>query len=299
MAATCSIGYIGDKLIVGAIDTSFLSGTSRVLPGTAVLNGPVIIGATGGLGIDRATCMIGPPLAGLSVPASLEVTGITNIVGSLNVFAVSLFTGVTTKQGVTIKNALSLKNSISLTNSIDLSNAEKICNAPLLVNSAGIFEGPVTAADCIASSTGASLRATEIIASRALEIAVAKKPFDILHPTKKDHRLRYVCLEGPAAEVYVRGYLDGTNKIELPDYWKGLVDMNTIGVQLTPIRIHQELYVDRIEEENTIYIKNNNGGPIKCYYTVMGERKDTERNIPEYKGLTPNDYPGDNTEYKL
>ena len=290
MAATCSIGYIGDKLIVGAIDTSFLSGTSRVLPGTAVLNGPVIIGATGGLGIDRATCMIGPPLAGLSVPASLEVVGITNIIGTLNVFAVSLFTGVCTKQGVTIKNALSLKNSISLTNSIDITNGEKICNAPLFVNSAGIFEGPVTAPDFFAA---------EVSLIQTYGIAISKKPFDILHPTKKDHRLRYVCLEGPAAEVYVRGYLDGTNKIELPDYWKGLVDMDTIGVQLTPIRMHQELYVDRIEDENTIYIKNNCGGPIRCYYTVTGERKDTEKNIPEYRGLTPADYPGDNNEYKL
>lgn len=292
MAATASIANIGDKLIVGAVDTSFLTASSRILPGTSVLNGPVFIGATPQVGIARATCMIGPPFPGVAAPASLEVTGITNIIGSLNVFAVSLFTGVCTKQGVTIKNALSLKNSISLSNSINVGNSFKINNAPLIVHSFGLFDGDVTAG-------GASLIATEIIASRALEIAVSKKPFDILHPTKKDHRLRYVCLEGPAAEVYIRGYLDGTNKIELPDYWKGLVDMNTIGVQLTPIRMHQELYVDRIEDENTIYIKNNSGGPIKCYYTVMGERKDTERNIPEYKGLTPDDYPGDNSNYKL
>lgn len=297
MAATASIANIGDKLIVGAVDTSFLTASSRVLPGTAVLNGPVFIGATPQLGIARATCMIGPPLPGVAAPASLEVTGITNIIGALNVFAVSLFTGICTKQGVTIKNALSLKNSISLSNSINVGNSFKINNAPLIIHSFGTFDGTVTARDFIANE--ASLIATEIIASRALEIAVTKKPFDILHPTKKDHRLRYVCLEGPAAEVYVRGYLDGANKIELPDYWKGLVDMNTIGVQLTPIRMHQELYVDRIEDENTIYIKNNNGGPIKCYYTVMAERKDTEKNIPEYKGLTPFDYPGDNSEYKL
>jgi hypothetical protein len=298
MAATASIANIGDKLIVGAVDTSFLTASSRILPGTAVLNGPVFIGATPQVGVARAACMIGPPLPGVAAPASLEVTGITNIVGSLNVFAVSLFTGVTTKQGVTIKNALSLKNSICLKNSISVGNAPKINNAPLIVHSFGLFDATVSARDFLADG-GASLVATEIIASRALEVAISKKPFDILHPTKKDHRLRYVCLEGPAAEVYIRGYLDGTNKIELPDYWKGLVDMNTIGVQLTPIRMHQELYVDRIEDENTIYIKNNSGGPIKCYYTVMGERKDTERNIPEYKGLTPDDYPGDNSDYKL
>jgi hypothetical protein len=32
---------------------------------------------------------------------------------------------------------------------------------------------------------------------------------------------------------------------------------------------------------------------------VYGERKDTSKNIPEYKGLTPDDYPGDNNEYNL
>ena len=44
---------------------------------------------------------------------------------------------------------------------------------------------------------------------------------------------------------------------------------------------------------------NSAGGSIHCSYTVFGERKDTTKNIPEYKGLTPNDYPGDNEEYNL
>lgn len=288
MPALSSISTVGDKLVVGQIDTSFLTASSRVTPGTAVLNGPVYIGATAQLGIARATCMIGPPLGSLAVPASLEVTGITNIIGSLNVFAVSLFTGVTTKNGITIKNALSLKNGVDLKNAINIGNALCLNNAPGIFHGAVTIDGICTAADFFAGGT--SLVQT-------YGIALSKKPFDILHPTKKDHRLRYVCLEGPAAEVYVRGYLDGTNKIELPDYWKGLVDMNTIGVQLTPIRMHQELYVDRIEDENVIHIKNNTGGTIKCYYTVTAERKDVAKNIPEYKGLTPEDYPGDNSEY--
>lgn len=290
MPALSSIATVGDKLVVGQVDTSFLTATGRVTPGTAVLNGPVYIGATPQIGIARAACMIGPPLPGLSVPASLEVTGITNIIGNLNVAAISFFTGVTTKQGITIKNALSLKNAVSLSNTLNVGNGPKLNNAPLIVHSFGIFDGNVTAPDFFSGTT--TLNAT-------YAIAISKKPFDILHPTKKDHRLRYVSLEGPAAEVYVRGYLNNTNKIELPDYWKGLVDMNTIGVQLTPIRMHQELFVDRIEDESTILIKNNAGGPILCYYMVTAERKDTSKNIPEYKGLTPDDYPGDNTEYKL
>ena len=34
-------------------------------------------------------------------------------------------------------------------------------------------------------------------------------------------------------------------------------------------------------------------------YVAYGERKDTEPNIPEYKGLTEADYPGDNSGYNI
>ena len=85
MPALASISTIGDKLIVGQVDTSFLTATGRVTPGTAVLNGPVYIGASPQIGVARAACMIGPPLPGLSVPASLEVTGIANVIGVLGV----------------------------------------------------------------------------------------------------------------------------------------------------------------------------------------------------------------------
>ena len=127
----------------------------------------------------------------------------------------------------------------------------------------------------------------------------SKKPFDILHPTKEGHRLRYVCLEGPSAEVYVRGKLKGENCIKIPDYWIRLVDEETIGVTLTPIGVYQELFVEKIDVSSGIKIKNNSGNPIHCHYVVYGERKDTSKNIPEYEGLTPYDYPGDNREYNL
>ena len=123
-----------------------------------------------------------------------------------------------------------------------------------------------------------------------------KKQFDIPHPTKNGWRLRHVCIEGPTADVYVRGKLKGSNVIELPEYWKNLVDPETITVNLTPIAAHQELFVDKIEWGTRILIKNNSGSTINCYYTVYGERADTGKNIPEYEG-TYDDYPGDNREY--
>jgi hypothetical protein len=127
----------------------------------------------------------------------------------------------------------------------------------------------------------------------------AKKSFDIPHPTKEDHRLRYITLEGPDAEVYYRGTLKDNSYIELPDYWKGLVDEETIGITLTPIGVYQELFVERIEWGSRVKIKNNAGGPIHCHYVAYGIRKDTPKNIPEYPGLTPDDYPGDNREYNI
>lgn len=130
-------------------------------------------------------------------------------------------------------------------------------------------------------------------------IAVSKKPFDILHPTKEGHRLRYVSLEGPDAEVYYRGKMKGTNIINLPDYWKGLVDPESITVNLTPIGSFQSLYYEEVEWCSTIKVFNADGGPINCSYTIYAERIDTEKNIPEYEGLTTADYPGDNDEYRL
>lgn len=127
----------------------------------------------------------------------------------------------------------------------------------------------------------------------------SKKPFDISHPTKQGWRLRHVCIEGPTADVYVRGTLKGNNIIELPEYWVNLVDAETITVNLTPIGSYQELFVDKIEWGTKVYIKNNSGSDIHCHYTVYGERKDTSKNIPEYEGTTVHDYPGDNSEYLL
>lgn len=129
--------------------------------------------------------------------------------------------------------------------------------------------------------------------------ALSKKPFDILHPTKEGHRLRYVSLEGPDAEVYYRGKMKDTNIINLPDYWKGLVDPESITVNLTPIGSFQSLYYEEVEWCSTIKVFNADGGPINCSYTIYAERIDTEKNIPEYEGLTTADYPGDNDEYRL
>ena len=57
-----------------------------------------------------------------------------------------------------------------------------------------------------------------------------KKNFDIPHPTKEGWRLTHTCVEGPEAAVYIRGRVRNKAEILLPDYWKGLVDIDTITV---------------------------------------------------------------------
>ena len=100
------------------------------------------------------------------------------------------------------------------------------------------------------------------------------KCFNIPHPTKKNKRLVHACIEGPEAAVYIRGRLTDNNIIELPEYWKGLVDPETITVNLTQIGSSQDLMVDKIVWGKTIYIKSGNASRIDCYFTVNATRID-------------------------
>ena len=125
------------------------------------------------------------------------------------------------------------------------------------------------------------------------------KSFDIKHPSKEGHRLRHVCVEGPTSDVYVRGRLKDKNVIELPEYWNGLVDSDSITVQLQPIGDrHFHLNIAEVDNKK-IVVKEADDKPIDCFYHVYGERKDVQKNIPEYEGESPADYPGDQSDYSI
>ena len=124
------------------------------------------------------------------------------------------------------------------------------------------------------------------------------KGFDIEHPSKEGYRLRHICLEGPEGAIYTRGRVVNKNVIYLPDYWKDLVDYTTISVQLQPIGAHQNVIVKRVEPTQ-IHLQAQGGMPINCYYHVYGERTDGDRLVAEYEGKSPEDYPGDNTQYSI
>jgi hypothetical protein len=146
-------------------------------------------------------------------------------------------------------------------------------------------------------NVGGTVTAEEVSASGIT--LTSRKPFDIPHPTKSGYRLRHVCLEGPESGVYYRGRLKNESVINLPDYWEGLVDPETITATLTQIGSSQDLIVDKIEGIKRVIIKSGNASVIDCYFMINGEREDGEKLIVEYEGISSDDYPGDNSIYSI
>ena len=277
----------GEKLVVGQLDMSFLTATAKLVPGTAIINGPCYIGVTPQIGIARATCMIGPPLPGV-LPVSLEVTGITNFAGitntagTINDLAVSNIFGFTSRIGAEIQAAFKSIFGLKTNAAVQITQGPKVCQAvatvPLIKADEGIFT------TCKAG--------TGVFES----VAAPFKQFNIPHPTKSGYRLIHTCLEGPEIGVYYRGRLVNSNVIELPEYWRGLVDAETITVSLNPHIFYQELYVKNIEWGTRIKIINNCGGPVDCSYVVYAERKDVPKLEIEPKQEEDKTYPGDNIQ---
>ena len=151
---------------------------------------------------------------------------------------------------------------------MDITNGAKTINGSLNVNGTTIVSGLFYATFALWSSS----------------IVGTSKLFDIPHPAKKGHRLAHGSLEGPELGVYYRGVLEDSQVIDLPDYWKDLVDSNTITVHLTPIGNYQ--YLHYTLAENKIMVRNFGNSSIHCSYIVYGERKDVERLTVEYQSDT-------------
>jgi len=138
------------------------------------------------------------------------------------------------------------------------------------------LQGPGGAGVFAVTSTQVNFSGNVIAAGQVCgtTFCATSKLFDISHPTKEKKRLVHACLEGPENGVYVRGRLTGKNVIELPDYWRGLVDPASITVNLTQIGSSQDLIVDKIEWGSRIVIRSGSASNIDCYYTVNATRKD-------------------------
>lgn len=259
------------KVLIGDVDTSVATAGSALglVSGTLVNSGVSFFGGTPQGGVARAAVMIGPPVAvpGLgALPASLEVTATSNFLGNSNIF------GVATNNGLSVNNGASFNNGFVQSLGVDIDQGIKIQNALNFSTDVGFNVGAFTGGTIISAPVG----------------TFGVKPFDIQHPTKEGQRLRYVSLEGPECGVYVRGK-QKEKIILLPDYWTGLVHEETITVHLTPYGKTKCLYVVEIKD-NQIYVEYEED-ELEFSYYITAERKDVNRLVVEYEGLSLHDYP--------
>ncbi len=220
---------------------------------------------------------------------ALIVTGGVGVGGSINVGGVSKFTSSTASTNSST-GAVIITGGLGVGGSVHAGTA---VSAPLFSSSAAVVLRPGT--DTISgiqfcrTGTGATIMVIDTLNSRvgigltnpeydlevAGEISATLKSFIIDHPTKPGMRLRYTSLEGPENGVYFRGELKGSNVIELPDYWTGLVDENTITVHLTPIG-NKTIFVKEIRD-NKVFVGARLFQKIHCFYSVWAERKDVPK----------------------
>ena len=102
------------------------------------------------------------------------------------------------------------------------------------------------------------------------------KSFVIDHPTKEKKQLVHASLEGPEIGVYFRGK-NTTDTITMPDYWDGLVDLDSMTVELTAIGGNQSLFVASMESNGDVVVGSNTDEPLNYYYVIYGERKDIDK----------------------
>ena len=125
-----------------------------------------------------------------------------------------------------------------------------------------------------------------------------KKPklFDMNHPSTKGMRLAHACIEGPEVSVFYRGRCRNSKEIVFPSYWKDLVHINSISVQLQPVGAHQDIIVKRWDDKK-VYLQSKGGMPIDCFYHIYAERKDVKPLVVEYTGETWKDRPEADHDY--
>jgi len=252
---------VGKRLFVGDGDPLALGVGPKEIRGSAYVEGPQIIGDPGSFGpVVAATLMVGP----LKNSDSTQPT-VFGVIPSCKPVNNSPY-------------SLCVDGNAVILDHLDVN--ENITNG-----------GDINA-------RGDIVALGEVMSRCGTHILSAKKNFDIPHPSKEGWRLRHTCPEAPYNDVYIRGRLTSKNNIELPKYWKDFVDFTTITVQLQAIGAHQDIIIKRIDEEH-VYLQSKGNMPIDCFYHIFAERKDGEKLISEYQGLSPKDYPGNNNEYSV
>jgi hypothetical protein len=220
------------------------------------------------------------------------VGGIETLVEDIETSTISLSSYIAANESSWLSAPLEHNNLGSLTESDD--HPQYIINSPL-TNSRNIIEPASTSIGLtlqqpsihtqplLAVKNSVGIYSLTVDGDGNIEttgrLTAESKSFLIDHPTKEGKKLQYTCLEGPENGVYCRGRVK-TGVIELPDYWVGLVDEDTITVNLTPVgKAQPSLFVSEIKQ-NKIYLSYTDS--IDCFYTVYAERKDIEKLIVEF-----------------
>ena len=297
---------------------AYLTGAAAI-PGTGFFNGGVMVGSpilqpihTAALQISRPDPVSNPlafkapsivHIRGLPPPASspidvvigdplgpVGITMATTIVLEINAVSKKTISpldiqivSLMKKLGVQIDTGATVETGAQAQAGAEVRSAAKSMAGPMSVS------GP----------TKSPLFVGKIFTGRAL----GNKPFDISHPTQTDKRVRHICAEGPEPAIYIRGKLEGEHIIKLPDYWKGLVDYDTITVHLTPFGRRDNLYVKDIQEDRII-VAGDHLANVNCFYEVWVARWLNPDNHADklhvvYDGESPADYPGDNNHFSF
>ena len=256
-----------DKLIVGTNDVSY-SAPDISPSGSAILNGPVLIGKPSAApGYEGALNVAsnGAPQNSLDTQPAYQSSLAIKADGNLTVAGDGKTANALRISGGSSVDTIHVTGDMFVTGAVDCGNKGKL-------------------------------------ASRFAAADASPKPFDLVHPTKGEgHRLRYACIEGPEVAVYCRGRLKESNVINLPDYWKDLVHEDSITVQLQPIGSNQNLVIQEFNNEFIVIAEDSTNtdlitdlSTIDCFYHVYGERKDINPLIVEYEGNSWEDYPDPN-----
>ena len=301
---------ITDFAQIGTKDMSFLESRSphwQYIPGTLTVSGPSYFNNTPNIGIAQASVMVGPPefecnegkkqeldhehaskLKGQQL--ALQVDGFSLFrTGTAEFYSENFYYSQRTTFAPTKRYAIEETFDTSTKHALNVGNDNCQFNKNVFISGRTDIGGSL--------KVGGVISCAWLNGQLATARALPAKPFDIKHPSKDGWRLRHVSLEGPEIGVYFRGELQGTNEIELPDYWKDLVDEDTITAHLTPIGSHQNLCyaVARMKGKTSILVNPHgfNTHTIRCSYIVYGERKDLKPLITEYEGNDMFDYPGE------
>jgi len=179
----------------------------------------------------------------LNVTGNSTFTGNASVVGNLSVTGTFSAASIATINGAngTIAGTLT---AATLTSTGAMNSASASVTGAVAAGSVAAT-GAVTAASATVTGDVEAATFTGDLTGSVTGTASGNKTlaaFDIPHVRQKGKRIRHIVAEGPEPGIYIRGTLKGGNVIELPEYWDGLIDPETITVSLTPVGSYQELF---------------------------------------------------------